>query len=57
MTSQGRFHFLNLWDETEYEGEFREGEERRESVRERDSVCMGPTRWANGQPEPGKSVC
>lgn len=51
MTLQGRFHFLDLWDETEEEGEFREGDERKESV------CMEPSQWANGQPEPGRCVC
>ena len=52
MTLQSRFHFLNLWDETDEEGEEREG-----SVRDQQSANVGPSRWANGHPYSGKRVC
>lgn len=57
MTSQGRFQFLNLWDEPDDEGEAGEGEERERSVSEQHSVCVGPSQWADGLSVPGKCVC
>lgn len=52
MTLRSSFHFLNLWDETDDEGEGREG-----SVREQQSASMGPSDWANGRPVSGKFLC
>lgn len=48
MTLQGRFYFLNLWDEDE--GEFRDCGDGKGSVEEQDLVCAGPSQWVNGQP-------
>lgn len=51
MTLQSRFHFLNLWDETDDEGEGGEG-----AMREQQSAGIGPSQWANGNTVSGKCV-
>uniref|UniRef100_A0A1A8H244 Intersectin 2b n=1 Tax=Nothobranchius korthausae TaxID=1143690 RepID=A0A1A8H244_9TELE len=48
MTSPCRFLFLNLWDETNQE--VRDPEERKESERKQQSVCMGE--GSDCEPEP-----
>lgn len=52
MTLQNSFHFLNLWDEADDEGE-----ERERSVSEQQSASEGPSQWANGLRVSGKCVC
>lgn len=51
MTLQSTFHFLNLWDETNDQGEGRK------AVRKQQPANMGPSQWANGHPASGKFVC
>lgn len=53
MTSQSRFHFLNLWDEKNDSREIQEGDRDR-SVSELHSAGAGPVQVDNSHPVSGK---